>query len=172
MRWAVRLCGAAMLLGLGAFPVCGEEPAKEGATVQARGDLDAYQAITAFHNLFLEEPGLEFRILESDASATVAMDPITLFLVITNNEGADYVGGTWQLPFRVSRFQGLGHDEHALVIAAEVDVMDDEGSVRGTVQKHWRVHYDYRPGDSDGIGGGELDREIWIQEVVGAEGTS
>jgi len=163
MRWVACLCGAAMLLGVGVFPASGEEPASVGETVQARGDLDTYQAITAFHNLFLEEPGLEFRVLESDASATVAKDPITLFLVVTNNEGADYVGGTWELPFRVSRFLDLGHDEHAVVIVAEVDVMDEEGSVRGTVQKRWRVHYDYRWNDADGS---ELDREIWIQEIL------
>lgn len=162
MRWAVRLGAAAMLLGLGVFPASGEEPASVGETVQARGDLEAYQAISALHHLFLEDPGLEFRVLESDASAAVAKDPITLFLVITNNEGADYVGGTWQLPFRVSRFEGLSHDEHALVITAEVDVMDAEGSVRGTIRKRWRVHYDYRWSDADGS---ELDREIWIQAI-------
>jgi hypothetical protein len=130
-----------------------------GRVATAREDLHSYQAITAFHNLFLDEPPLEVRLLESDASAAVAMDPITLFLVITNNGTADYAGHTWELPFRVSRFGELAHDEHAVVIEAEVDVQDGEGSVTGTVPKRWRIHYDYR-------GGEDLDPEIWIQEIV------
>ena len=53
-------------------------------------EFDCVQMVTGFHSHFDKQTGFEFRIVEMDGSATVAMNPIHLYLVVTNNSsGSD-----------------------------------------------------------------------------------
>jgi len=51
---------------------------------------------------------LNSELLESDASATVAMNPVYLYLMITNNlSAAELQQYVWLLPNRVSSVTGI-----------------------------------------------------------------
>jgi hypothetical protein len=45
--------------------------------------------ITGFHSVQHKKSGFEARLLESDGSGSVARDPISLFLVVTNKGTSD-----------------------------------------------------------------------------------
>lgn len=51
----------------------------------AQKDLQAMTYVTGFHSHFDKDSKYEFRVLEMDGSASVAMNPIYLFLVVTDN---------------------------------------------------------------------------------------
>src|SRR5437763_5831259 len=60
--------------------------------------------ITDFHQVFDKQNELEVRLLEADGSATVAMNPVALYVVITNSSSAaDLQSHVWLLPQRVSK---------------------------------------------------------------------
>src|SRR3954463_2380749 len=63
--------------------------------------------ITGYHSVVHKASGLEVRVLEADGSASVAWDPVSLFVVVTNNGTSDGEQHVWRLPQGVVRVRAL-----------------------------------------------------------------
>jgi hypothetical protein len=63
--------------------------------------------ITGYHSVVHKAAGLEVRVLEADGSASVAWDPVSLFVVVTNNGTSDGEQHVWRLPQGVVRVRAL-----------------------------------------------------------------
>jgi hypothetical protein len=85
--------------------------------------------ITKLHSLAHRKSGLTVRVLESDGSASVAENPISLFVVATNGGTSDLREYVWRLPGGVARLKKLLPSECGVDIAAEIDVQDSERGV-------------------------------------------
>lgn len=92
-------------------------------TIKALGSEWATLAIiTDFHHAFDMKNQFEVRLLEADGSATVAMNPIAMYVVITNSSSvADLRNYVWLLPFRASKVKSVQLKAPILEIRAEVD---------------------------------------------------
>ena len=84
------------------------------------------------------------------------MNPISLFLVITNNGTGDYVGETWRLPFTVAP-GGQGKPSvnispkgnGVLMISGKLESTDSDGNVQPGKLATWQVNYQFSGGDDD-----------------------
>jgi len=128
MRTHPRILGtvvALLFFGRGAFAADkGDEPL-EGPEWQFLG------MVTGFHSVVHKKSGLEARILEADGSASVAQDPISLFLVVTNNDTADYVGRAWRLRRGVAGVRRLTASTCGIDVKVDVDgAVADPGVAR------------------------------------------
>ncbi len=101
------------------------EPARK-----AQKEFDSFRLITGFYKHFDKDIGFEFRILEVDGSATVAMDPIYLYLVVTNNSFGDDLQSTIVTLPKVSAIKQVRFFEQPHKIKIEVFLDRIEG---GTV---------------------------------------
>jgi hypothetical protein len=80
------------------------------------------------------------RLLEADGSVTVALNPVALYVVITNNSsGADLQHYVWRLPHRVSKVKGVKLSPPILRIRAEIDADPSDSSKK--VEKVLSVQY-------------------------------
>jgi hypothetical protein len=96
---------------------CGQE-----TTTPLAAEWATWAMITGFHHAFDKHNQLEVRLLEADGSATVALNPISLYVVITNNSSAaDLQQYVWLLPHRVRNVKGIKLVDSILQIRAEVD---------------------------------------------------
>jgi len=87
--------------------------------------------ITGFHRAFDTQNQYEVRLLEADGGATVAMNPIAMYLVITNNSSAaDLQYHVWLLPHRVSKVKSVELSPPILRIRAEFDADPSDRSKR------------------------------------------
>jgi hypothetical protein len=106
--------------------------------------------ITGFHHAFDKRNQLEVRLIEADGSATVGLNPVSLYVVITNNSSAaDLQQYVWLLPRRVRDVKGIKLVDSTLKIKAEIDA-DAEASNR--VPSELSVRYSV----SDGVLGNTL----------------
>lgn len=77
------------------------------ALKEADKSLYNFTHITGFHSHIDKQTGFEYRIIEVDGSATVAINPIYLYLIITNNSaGSDLQTKMLSLP-KVSSIQKI-----------------------------------------------------------------
>ena len=90
---------------------------------------------TGFHSVTHKKSGLEARLLEADGSSSVAQDPISLFLVVTNNDTADYLGRAWRLRRGVARVRRLSASTSGIDVKVEVDGDVTTGGVSRAVPK-------------------------------------
>jgi hypothetical protein len=105
-----------------------------------------FEMITGFHHAFDEHRRFEVRLLESDASATVALNPVSIYIVITNNlSGADLQQYVWMLPSRVRAVKGIKLAGSTLRIKTEVDADPYDSSK--SAERDLTVQYDI----SDGV---------------------
>jgi hypothetical protein len=75
--------------------------------------------ITGYHSFFDETRHWEIRVLEADGSATVARNPIDLFLIVTNNSsGSDLQEHVWRLPHGIEKLQKVSPIHSGLKISA------------------------------------------------------
>jgi hypothetical protein len=95
----------------------------------------ALTTVTGFHSVKLRKAGFEARLLEADGSASVAQDPISLYLVVTNNGASDLVERAWRLHRGVSNVRGLTPSACGVDVKAEVDRIGKDGGVVGRVPK-------------------------------------
>jgi hypothetical protein len=95
---------------------------------QEAGLLDS---ITGYRHLFHKVAKLEARVLEMDGSASVAMDSVSLFVVVTNNGTSDLLSRVWRLPYGVARVVAVRETACGLRITARVNHMDEDGMVSG-----------------------------------------
>lgn len=95
--------------------------------------------ITGFHSIQHKKSGLEVRLLEADGSASVAWDPVGLYLVVTNHGTSDAVEHTWRLRRGVARVNGLAPTRCGVDVRVDVDRITSDGEVRGTTPRTLRV---------------------------------
>ena len=77
--------------------------------------------ITGYHSVVHKASGLEVRVLEADGSASVARDPVSLFVVVTNNGTADLEEHVWRLPHGVERVRRLSPTSCGADVQVDVD---------------------------------------------------
>jgi hypothetical protein len=118
----------------------------------------ALEMITGFHSVQHKRSGLEVRLLEADGSASVAQDPVQLFLVVTNNGTADAVEQTWRLRRGVARVKGLVATKCGVDVRVDVDRIMPEGDTRGTLPRILRICFL----DSKGT----LEKQLKVSEVA------
>jgi hypothetical protein len=100
---------------------------------------EVFGMITGFHSIVHKKAGLEIRVLEADGSASVAWDPISLFVVVTNNGTSDHVERVWRLPEGVEKVKALTATACGADIRVETDHINSEELVDGTVPKIFRL---------------------------------
>ena len=89
--------------------------------------------ITAVHRGFhgpASNPRLYFKIFEEDGSTTVAVNPVRLILVVSNDESEPPVFGAWALPFGVYKVLRVTASSCGVNIDAKVD---DDWNKSGTL---------------------------------------
>lgn len=77
--------------------------------------------LTAMRSMRHKKSGLEVRLLEADGSASVAQDPVALYLVVTNNGTSDLQEHVWRLPRGVARVRSLSETVCGVDVRVEVD---------------------------------------------------
>jgi hypothetical protein len=93
--------------------------------------------VTGCHRVVHKAAGLDVRLLEADGSATVAWDPISLFLVVTDGI-PDHARRIWRLPHGVERVRGMSPTICGVDVRIDVDRMQDD-LVVGTDPKVLRL---------------------------------
>lgn len=89
-------------------------------------DWQLLSQITAFHRIAETDTSFDVRLLESNGQTTVAINPITLYFVVTNNSSAgDLQEHVWRLPVRVAKVKAITPLELGIRIAATLDAMPD-----------------------------------------------
>lgn len=91
--------------------------------------------LTGFHALKLKNANFEARLLEADGSTSVAQDPISLYLVVTNNGTSDLLERTWRLGRGVARVRALTPSACGVDIKVDVDRVASDGRVVGRIPK-------------------------------------
>ncbi len=76
-----------IIAGLSIGIACGDPLPGEPARLAPK-EFEVLEMVTGLHKKF-DKQGYEFRIIETDGSATVALNPIHLYLVVTNNSSGD-----------------------------------------------------------------------------------
>jgi hypothetical protein len=110
-------------------------PAEEVADEPSISEL---ALVTGFHRCIHKSSGFDVRLLEADGSASVAWDPISLFLVVTNNGTSDNEQRVWRLPHGVERVRGMSPTTCGVDVRVEVDRVRDDRVV-GTEPKVLRL---------------------------------
>jgi hypothetical protein len=133
-----------LLGGLGLWLACacslqGAFAAEQDAELLKGERWRALGLITGFHSVQHKTSGFEVRLLEADGSASVAWDPVGLYLVVTNNGTSDGVEQTWRLRRGVARVKGLVATSCGADVRVDVDRITSDGEVRGTMPRILRV---------------------------------
>jgi len=111
------------------------EPADEVAEEPSVSEL---ALVTGFHRVIHKSSGFDVRLLEADGSASVAWDPISLFLVVTDNGTSDNHQRVWRLPKGVERVRGMSPTTCGVDVPVDVDRFRDD-LVVGTKPKVLRL---------------------------------
>ena len=90
--------------------------------------------ITGFHSIQHKKSGFEARLLESDGSASVAKNPISLFLVVTNNGTSDLVERTWRIAVGVMKVRNLMAAKCGVDASVDVDSSDSNRPTTKTLR--------------------------------------
>lgn len=106
--------------------------------VEEASDVSALALVTGFHHVTHKASGFDVRLLEADGSASVAWDPVSLFLVVTNNGTSDGVQRIWRLPRGVERVRGISATSCGVDVRVDVDHIRDT-VVAGTDPKILRL---------------------------------
>ena len=113
-----------------------------------KGEIPDISAVTGFHSARDKANQLEIRVLESDGSADVARNPVTLFLVVTDDPpGGDAQERVWRLPQGVSEVKKVTATGGGLKITAVVNGQMDERTGRFPRQNQIiSIIYDFTKG--------------------------
>lgn len=82
--------------------------------------------VTGFHSVSSRKLRLAMRVLEADGSGSVAENPISLFVVVTNQGTSDLEERIWRLPQGVAQVRKVTACKCGLEIAAEFDAGDGQ----------------------------------------------
>jgi hypothetical protein len=113
-------------LSLG-WAIAGEQDSEplEGA------EWEALARVTGFHSVKLRKSGFEARLLEADGASSMAQDPISLYLVVTNNGTSDLLEHAWRLRRGVARVRGVAPSSCGIDVKVEVDRIATNGEAAG-----------------------------------------
>ena len=93
--------------------------------VAEEANVSELAMVTGFHRVAHKASGFDVRLLEADGSASVAWDPVSLFLVVTNNGTSDNVQRIWRLPRGVERVRGISPTTCGVDVRVDVDRIRD-----------------------------------------------
>jgi hypothetical protein len=119
MRRPVRAAALMGLVTLASPAVLRGAPVEIATMDDAQAN--ALALVTAYHSLAHKRSKLEVRVLEADGSASVARDPVSLFVVVTNNGTSDYQGHVWRLPRGIARYRSLSETSCGVDVRVDVD---------------------------------------------------
>jgi hypothetical protein len=134
----------AVWVWLGIAVVCGSS-VQATAVVDRDGELldgkdwQALALITGFHSFQNKKAALDARLLEADGSATVAWDPVALFLVVKSGGTPQAVLHTWRLSRGVARVRSFVATQCGADVRVDVDRTTTDGEVRGTIPRTLRL---------------------------------
>jgi hypothetical protein len=89
---------------------------------------EALSMVTGFHALSDPKLGFAIRVLEADGSASVAENPVSLFVVVTNEGTSDLEEHIWRLPVNVAVVRKVALNRCGLEIAVELEGEGDPGA--------------------------------------------
>ena len=117
-------------------------------------NFEAMEWVTGLHIHFLKDIGYELRVLEMDGSASVALNPIYLYLLVTDNGPGDSGQSRMvSLPkaseIKKVRFFG---NEPRVQIDVMLDRMDEAGMVTIQVPATFEVRADITDSEQNGDG--------------------
>jgi hypothetical protein len=82
--------------------------------------------VTGFHSVTEPNSAFQLRVIEANGRATVAINPITLYFVVTNDSSAgDLQQHIWRLPITVARVKSVDRIKSGVRIIATLDSMPD-----------------------------------------------
>lgn len=93
--------------------------------VAEASNVSEFALVTGFHRVTHKASGFDVRLLEADGSASVAWDPVSLFLVVTNNGTSDNTQRIWRLPRGVERVRGMSPTTCGVDLRVDVDRIED-----------------------------------------------
>jgi hypothetical protein len=128
MRSVSSLLIVVLMCGFSGLSAAATEEVAEAPSVSELG------MVTGFHRLAHKASGFDVRLLEADGSASVAWDPVSLFLIVTNNGTSDAVHRIWRLPRGVERVRGISPTTCGVDVRVDVDHIKDT-VVAGTEPK-------------------------------------
>jgi hypothetical protein len=120
MDRALKMLACAAALGLLSSPVGANGASTEVAPVDGQRAI-TLGMVTGLHSIRHKKAGLGVRLLEADGSASVAEDPVALFLVVTNNGTSDLQEQVWRLPHGVDHVRKLSETACGVDVDVEVD---------------------------------------------------
>ena|SRR5579872_3049132 len=156
MRTRTILRGLALLLAC-ACALQAAAAAEQDAELLKGERWQTLGLIIGFHSVQHEESGFEMRLLEADGSASVAQDPVGLYLVVTNKGTSDAVEHTWRLRRGVARVKDLVATKCGADIRVDVDRITSDGKARGTTPRILRLCFLNSRGT--------LEKELEVSEV-------
>ena len=115
--------------------VCSLSPSSVAEEVQEAQPVEKWSVlgmITGYHTVVHKASGLEIRVLEADGSASVAWDPVSLFVVVTNHGTADLVEHVWRVPQGVVRVRSLSPTSCGADVQVDVDKVGKDERVVGS----------------------------------------
>lgn len=133
LRLVLGFCAGAALL----YPA--RSLAEEVLEVQPAERWSALAIVTGFHSVVHKKAGVEIRLLEADGSASVAEDPISLFLVVRKGATSGLVQRIWRLPSGVARVRGLAGATCGADVRVDFDVVREGNPVPGARQVTLRL---------------------------------
>jgi hypothetical protein len=113
--------------------------AEKVSEVQPADRWSALRMVTGFHRVVHKKSGVDIRLLEADGSASVAEDPISLFLVVRKDATSELVEKTWRLPQGVARVRALTVATCGADVRVDVDVIREGDPVPGARQTTLRL---------------------------------
>lgn len=155
MKCALHIAGASLLILLGSCQNHESVSTESIVAKPAPKNLAALEWVTGLHTHFIEGTDIEFRLIEVDGSASVAMNPIYLYLLVTKNS----TGGSEQtrmvsLPqvSKVEQVRFFGGEPRL-----EIDVLLDGLEPDGTVSTDMAARYQVNAKIVDGRLQGEIE---------------
>jgi hypothetical protein len=127
---------------VGVSVVCCFSPSSAAEEVQEEQPVDKWSVlgmITGYHSVVHKAAGLEVRVLEADGSASVAWDPVSLFVVVTNDGSSDLEEHVWRLPQGVVRVRALSPTTCGADVRVDVDRIGKDGLVVGSRATTFRL---------------------------------
>jgi hypothetical protein len=90
------------------------------------GEWEPLTLVTGFHTITEPNSAFQLRVIEANGRATVAINPITLYFVVTNDSSAgDLQQHIWRLPVTVARVKSVSRINSGVRIAASLDEVLD-----------------------------------------------
>jgi hypothetical protein len=133
MKWRSQSAALLVALSFGVLSPRSSSRAADasGADLLEGAKWDALGLVTGFHAVTHKKSGFEARLLEADGSASVAHNPVALFLMATKNGTSDLVEKIWRLERGVAGVRSIKATGCGIDIRVDVDHFDSEGLVHG-----------------------------------------